>query len=186
VPAEEPGLFLALQGGNLPAYAIGAVRLPGVNQVTVFSEGRTQLFVMNDLAELKEGSTLPWEKTVHYYPRGGLLVTLAGKNKVVLRKLDLADRLEKSGADYLFVLPQPAAGKLGTPFSQRLDVRSKRGGVKFKVLTGPEGLAVSPEGQVTWAIPPGFPEAEANAQISVQDASGQEVVHTLRITVAEE
>src|SRR5262249_24944962 len=83
LPAREPGFFLSLQGGNLPHGIPGEVRLPGVNQVTVFSDIRSPLLVLNDLTELKEGSSLHWEKTVHYYPRSGLLVTLAGKSKVV-------------------------------------------------------------------------------------------------------
>src|SRR5262249_14536994 len=90
LPAREPGSFRALRGGNLPFGLPGEVRLPGVNEVTVFSDSRSQLVVLDDLAELKDGSSLHWEKTVHFYPGAGLLVTLAGKDTVVLRRLDLA------------------------------------------------------------------------------------------------
>jgi hypothetical protein len=187
VPAEEPGFFLALHGGQLPFGVPGqGLRLPGVNQVTVFSEDRSQLLLLTDLAELKEGSALPWEKTLHFYPRGGLLVTLAGKDKVVLRRLDLVERLGKSGVDYLFVFPQPASGKTGQLFRQQLDIRSKRGGLEVKLVSGPEGLKVSPEGLVSWPIPADFPDPEATARFRIRDVSGQEVAYQLRVAVAEE
>jgi hypothetical protein len=157
-----------------------------VEQLTVFSDNCSQLVVFNDLPELADGSSLHWDKTMHYYPRSGLLVTLARKSKVVLRRLDLVEHLKKSGIDYLFVHHQPAAGKPGETLRHRLDIRSKSGGVQVKVLSGPEGLKVSADGEVTWAIPADFAEPEAPVRVSVRDASGQEITHEFRISVVEE
>jgi hypothetical protein len=180
VPAAEPGFFLALKGGALPSYGVG--KLPAVSEVTLFSDSRMPLLVLKDLAELKEAPDLHWEKTVHYYPSSSLLITLAGKNKVVLRRLDL----DRGGADYLFVMSRPAIGKLGAEVSFKLDIRSKRAGVKATLLSGPEGLKVAPEGQVTWAIPVGFPHDEAPVSVSIRDDLGQEIAYQFVIRVMED
>jgi hypothetical protein len=80
-------------------------------------------------------------------------------------------------------LCNPQAGEV---FTHRLDLRSKRGGVQVKVISGPEGLKVSPEGQVTWAIPANFLEPEATVLLSIRDASGQEIAQQLRLAILEE
>jgi hypothetical protein len=186
VPAAEPGFFLALRGGGVPvSYVAGPVSLPAVGEVGVYGQDRTLLFRMTDCDELKAGSDLPWEKRVHYYPRAGLLVTLGrAKDRLILHKVDLADRLEKSGADYLVVVSRPPPAKAGSPFTYRLDVRSRKGGVKVKLESGPPGLKVTPAGEVTWAVPGKFDEPEADVLVTVGDTSGQETVHRFTVEVA--
>jgi hypothetical protein len=182
MPAVEPGYFLALPGmcnvGTYPPKAQPA------GEVSFYTDDRKRLFFLRGLDELKAKSELPWEKRIHYYPRAGLLLTLGGTaDRLVLRRVDLAAELEKSGADYLVVLSRPPAAKAGKPFEYRLDVRSKKGGVKVKLETGPAGLTVTPDGRVSWAVPPKFSEAEAEALVTITDASGQEIAHTFTVAV---
>lgn len=186
IPAREPGIFLALQGDGLPLAIDPNPRLPKVSKVILYSNNRTELLPLTDLAELSEGSPVAWEKIVHYYPHSGLLLTLAENSKVVLRKVDLTERLAKADVDYLFVLPQPAAGKPGETFRHRPDIRSRRGKPQIKVAFGPDGLTVSPDGEIVWPIPADFADAEATVMLSITDAGGQEIAHALRITVADE
>ncbi|MFO0928797.1 MAG: GYF domain-containing protein [Gemmataceae bacterium] len=188
IPARQPGIFLALQGDSVrPDQAINPnPRMPKVDKVALYSDNRAELLTLTDLDELTAGSPIAWDKIVHYYPRGGLLVTLAENRKVVLRKVDLTERLAKADLDYLFVLPQPAVGKPGETFRHRLDIRTRRGKAQVKVAFGPDGLTVTPEGEVVWPIPADFADAEATAMLSVTDATGQEIAHPLRITVSDE
>lgn len=189
MPAAEPGFYLGLDCGSLPlALPLGGQqKYPGVSKVTIFADNRSELLTLTDLAELKEEATVPWEKTVHYFPRGGLLVTLADKNKVVLRRLDLVERLKKTEVDYLFIMTQPATAKPGTPFTHRLDIRSRKDeGRQVKLVNGPEGLQVSADGVLTWAVPAEFAEEEATALVSIRDASGQEILHPQRIRITDE
>jgi hypothetical protein len=44
-------------------------------------------------------------------------------------------------------------------------------------------LTVSPEGQVSWAIPANFGEPEVEVMVTIGDASGQELFHRLLIPV---
>ncbi len=191
VPAHEPGYFLALRGSgalpNSPYGPEGAVNLPGVSAVDFYTDDRKRLFTLSDCDELKAGSNLYWERRVHYYPRAGLLLTLAklaGNDRLVLRRIDLVEQLEKSGVDYLLVTSGPPPAKAGKLFSYRLGIRSKRGGVKVKLESGPSGLKASSDGLITWAIPAGFGESEADVLLTISDASGQELFHNFKIVLA--
>jgi hypothetical protein len=184
VPAVEPGCFLALANNCTPGQQSPNAEPNGA--LAVYSEDRKPLFSLRDLDELKARSELAWEKRIHYYPRGGLLVTLGAANdRLVLRRVDLAEQLEKAGGDYLVVVSRPPAAKAGEAFSYKLDVRSKKGGVKVKLESGPPGLAVTPEGQVTWAVPAKPENPEPEVLVTVSDSSGQETFHGFRIEVAE-
>jgi serine/threonine protein kinase len=188
VPAIEPGFFLALfSAGNLPADWLGGpVHLPPVVEMAVYTDQRQRLFSLKDLDELKAGSDLHWEKRVHYYPNAGLLVTLGGqKDRLLLRRIDLAAQLEQSGADYLAVVSRPPLARPGTLFSYKLDIRSKKGGVKVKLESGPEGLTVTPDGRVSWAVPANKDQPVADVLLTVTDMSGQEVSHTFTIEMVQ-
>jgi hypothetical protein len=152
--------------------------------VSFYTEDRKRLFFLRGLDELKAKSDLPWEKRIHYYPRAGLLLTLGGTaDHLVLRRVDLVAELDRSGVDYLVVLSRPPAARVGQPFNYRLDLRSKKGGVKVKLETGPAGLTVTPDGRVSWAVPPRFAEPETEVLLTITDASGQEIAHTFTIAV---
>jgi hypothetical protein len=186
VPAVEPGFFLALRSaGGLPAhYALGPVTVPPVGEVAFYTDERQQLFTLKDLDELKGGSNLPWEKRVFYYPTGGLLVSLnAEKDRLILRRIDLAAQLDRSGADYLVVVSRPPPARPGAQFSYRVDVRSKKGGVKVKLESGPPGLGVTPDGVVSWAVPADVEQRQADVVLTIRDASGQEISHSFPIEI---
>jgi hypothetical protein len=191
VPSHEPGYFIALRSQrglpNSPYDKGASVGLAAVNEVAVYSDDGKRLFLVNDCDELKSASDLYWEQRVHYYPNEGLLVTLAkqpGRDSLILRRLDLIEQLEKSGIDYLVVLSRPPAAAAGKPFSYRLDIRSHKGGVKVRLESGPPGLQVSQQGQVTWSVPADFKEAVADVLLTLSDASGQEVFHSFKIPIA--
>jgi hypothetical protein len=184
VPAVEPGYFLAL--ANVCNPGAPPPKAQAVGEAAVYTEDRKQLFFLRGLDELKVKAELPWEKRLHYYPRAGLLLTVGAEgDRLLLRRVNLAEQLEKSGADYLVVLSGPPAARAGQPFTYRLDIRSKRGGVTVKLESGPQGLQVTPDGQVSWAVPAKPAEPEAEVLLTLRDASGQEVFHTFRIAVAE-
>jgi hypothetical protein len=193
VPAHEPGYFLALHSAanrglpNSPYGQKAPANLPPVSEVAFYTDDRKRLVALTDFDELKEGSALYWEQRIHYYPRAGLLVTLAKQahgDRLVLRRVDLVELMDKAGIDYLFVTSKPPAAKAGMPFSYRLDIRSKRGGVRVKLESGPTGMQVTPEGLVTWAVPAGG-EPDADVLLTITDASGQEVFHNFKIVLSE-
>jgi serine protease Do len=183
VPAIEPGYFLSLPNQSNPGTDPPGMLPDG--SLTVYSEDRKPLFVLRGLEELKTKRAISWEKRVHYYPGAGLLICLDGsKDEIVLRRVKLAEQLEKSDTDYLVVVSRPPVAKPGTAYSYKLDVLSKKGGLKFKLESGPEGLSISPAGEVTWKVPVKPADSEADVLVTVTDSSGQEVFHNFKIDVS--
>jgi hypothetical protein len=177
LPSIEPGYFLS--------FATPPPHRQTTGEAAVYTDERKLLCHLRGLDELKAAADLPLDKRVYYYPRGGLLVTLgAEKDRLLLRRVNLADQLEKSGADYLVVLSRPPLAKAGRTFDYRLDIRSRKGGVSVKLESGPPGLKVTPEGQVTWVIPANLSEREAEVLVSVRDRSGQQTLHQFTIEIS--
>jgi hypothetical protein len=127
--------------------------------------------------------TLPMDKRVFFIPQGKLIVTIPETgDKLHLQRFDLDEALETSGIDYLLVTSQPPHRfKPGKRLNYQMAVKSKKGGVKYKLESGPQGMAVSPSGQVTWSVPADYAGREENVIITVSDAAGQEIFHTFRI-----
>ncbi len=142
------------------------------------------MFNLKGLDELKEPATLAWEKRILYYPRAGLLVTLGPKlDQIVLRKVRLSEQLEKSGGDFLVVLSQPPIARVGKAFSYKLDVHSKNSGLTVKLESRPAGLRIAPDGQITWRVPDSFKKSEVDVVVTIRDASGTEMFHTITLIV---
>jgi len=123
------------------------------------------------------------DKRVHLIPDAKLLVTIPSTNdRLVLRRFDLDDLLAKSGVDYLLVTSQPpAAFKPGATYSYPVAVKSKKGGVKYKLESGPDGMKVAADGKLTWKVPAGFAAAEVDVILTVADSSGQEIFQTFKV-----
>jgi hypothetical protein len=124
------------------------------------------------------------DKRVFLIPEAKVVVVLPKTNDaVVLRRFDLDEALEKSGVDYLLVTSTPpVSAKPGAEFKYQIAARAKKGGVTFKLEAGPDGMKVTPEGAVTWAVPASA-EKEANVIVTVRDAAGQETFHTFKLKV---
>jgi hypothetical protein len=118
-------------------------------------------------------------------PSAKLLVVLSSKyDKLLLFPFDLDAVLAKSGKDYLLAeSPRVARAVRGETFSQSLTIRSKKGGVKVKLESGPDGLTVTPDGKVTWAVPKDFAEKDVSVLLTISDASGKELLHTFKLAV---
>src|SRR5262249_60320066 len=94
--------------------------------------------------------------------------------------------IDKACNAFLCVTSQaPATAVKGGVYTYPLEVKSKKGGVKYKLESGPPGMRIGPDGRVTWAVPADFAGADADVIVTVSDATGQEVVHTFRITIKE-
>ena len=94
--------------------------------------------------------------------------------------------LNNAGIDYLFVdsLPVTAADP-GKPYRYPITVKSKKGGVRFTLDSGPEGMTLSKDGVLTWNVPAHFEAGPAGVIVTVEDSAGQNVFHTFNVQVAE-
>src|SRR5205807_4602699 len=118
-------------------------------------------------------------------PAAHLFVTIpATIDRLILQRFDLEDALEKSGVDYLVVTSQPPVSvKRGGAFEYTVVVKSKRGGVSYRLDSGPNGMTISKDGKLTWKVPNDWAELETDVIVGVTDSTGQECLHTFTIKI---
>jgi hypothetical protein len=181
VPTEDPRFILAVRQGK-----------DGKDDVEICTSADRQPVYTVKGVEKMTGSSLNsnWgyvfgEPRVHYVPSANVLLTLPESNdRVVVRPLDLMEGLDRSGEPYLFVASVPRTRvATGTTYAYRLDVRSKAGGVTYKLESGPAGMTLSPAGELRWDVPARQDGKVPRVVITVRDASGKEVLHAFEITV---
>jgi predicted Zn finger-like uncharacterized protein len=125
------------------------------------------------------------DKRVHWVPDAKLLVTIPATNdRLLLYRFDPDEALAKSEIDYLYVTSTPVALAVrGDTYVYPVVVKSKKGGVKIKLESGPDGMKVGADGRITWDVPKDFGQTETDVLLTVGDATGQEIFHSFRVAV---
>jgi hypothetical protein len=194
LPAEHGSYFMHLE----PAGEDVTGRPPGNKakggSISFFLPGNDRPFArVNDIEGVAHEriaygnpeDKILFDRRVHFIPDAKLLVTIPPTNdRLLVYRLDIEQELEKSGIDYLLVMSQPEPrAKKGDTYTYQLEVKSKKGGVKYKLESGPDGMTLDGKGKLTWKVPADFGQAEANVIISVGDSTGQEAFHTFNLAV---
>jgi hypothetical protein len=121
---------------------------------------------------------------VFFIPQAKVVAVLPlTADRIVLYKVDVDAELAKTELDYLFVASQPPAVVPGKRFEYPIDAKAKKGGLKYKLDFGPDGLAVGADGKVTWDAPADFTKPVSVA-VTISDKSGQEMIHTFELIPA--
>jgi hypothetical protein len=122
-----------------------------------------------------------------FVPEAKAIVQLPASNDYLLvHRVDIDALLEKAEIDYLFVRSRPPrTASPGETLKYQMQVKSKRGGAKCTLASGPEGMQVSPEGLVSWKVPADFSSAQVRVIVSVKDDSNQEVFHSFSVALPE-
>jgi hypothetical protein len=186
-PAEGGGYYLTVELPERPKFKTEAPR------------GTLRLHLAGDAApvavlksvELPTGISLlgkekfGTDKRVTFVPSAKLLVVLLEPNNSLdLYKVDPEALVEKSGRNYLMVTSRPVDQAVkGATYRYKPVVRSKKGGVKLKLDSGPEGMKLTAAGELVWEVPREFAEAEAGVIVTITDASDRELFHNFRIAV---
>lgn len=192
VPATSGNLYLDLspEDGN-------AVRFPGRDDKTTMKANVRMLgddrpivtlpkIELSGAGEAWAGHDFSADKRIVFVPEAKAVVVVPGTNdKLVVYKFDMEAALEKAGIDYLFVSSRPPVCVPGKAFDYPIVVRCKKGGVKYKLESGPDGMKVAPDGKVTWAPAADWVEPHP-VIITVSDATGQEIFHTFNLTPGKE
>jgi S1-C subfamily serine protease len=165
-PGQKPTVAVRLAGDERPLFTLPDVDLP------------------NDINGW-DREPFPGDRRVYFIPDAKVLITIPTMtDKLVLHRVDVEQTLQKSGIDYLFVTSRPPAGpRKGDTLTYQLKVKSRKGGVKYRLDSGPKGMEVTKEGLLKWNVPVDFAEAEANVVLSFGDAAGQEIFHTFTLKV---
>jgi hypothetical protein len=190
LPTPDPLYFLAIDGlqvyGNQQPAAIGiAVQLSGSDTPVVRLNGLGEMDELPRAQGQNRWRDLPLDRRFFWVPSANLLITIPPSNdQLVLRRFDVAQALEQKEGDYLLVTsPSTVSAKAGQDFKHQVAVKSRKGSVTYSVSSGPDGMAISPAGEVTWRVAPKYEGEGLDVVLTIGDASGQEIFHTLRIRV---
>ncbi len=150
-----------------------------------------RLYTVTDLPAITEGifargnTSISFDKRIHFHPEADLIITIPPTaDRLHLRKFDLNQALEESGIDYLIVTSRPPLSvKAGESLRYVLAVQSKKGGLKYKVEAGPEGMQFTDDGALVWQVPKDAPSDKQNVILLVSDTIGQEVYHSFELEI---
>jgi serine protease Do len=186
IPSAAPNWHL---GVNLPLYG-GGRDSKQKRRVDIYVMGQETPLLGIDAPEMAGGENDAWarndftqDKRYWFIPSAELLITIPNTNdRVVLRRINILEQLDKQGVDFLFVVSSPpvSAGK-GRRYEYQLEVKAKRAISKYTV-DGPAGMTISQTGRISWSVPAGA-EKENAVVVTIKDATGQEVFHTFNVIV---
>ncbi|MGA2256356.1 MAG: serine protease [Thermoguttaceae bacterium] len=185
-PCYHPALFLGISGRNRASGPIAAEKV----KLSLYTAGdKHMLASLGGFAELNDlqggGGALSIDKRIHYFPTANLLVNIpAACDRLVLRRLDVFASLDKAGVNYLFVVSlPPAVVWRGSTFTYPMVVKSRLGGVRYTLSSGPEGMTLSSDGELQWSVPANQPTGHVAVVITIKDASNQEVLHSFNLAI---
>jgi hypothetical protein len=159
------------------------------------SDDGERLLTIDGLEEMGEGQILARydaqedftvEKRFHLIPAANLLITIpSDDDRLVLRRLDLKKSLNTTGRDYFLITSRTRLhAKAGQMLNHQITGISRAGGLRYTLTQGPDGLAVSPDGRLSWAPPKDVTGGDPVAiVVTVSDSSSRQRFHTIRISV---
>jgi hypothetical protein len=114
----------------------------------------------------------------------------------IVKRIDLPSEevLVAAGATKLVLLypdkpvlavtsPSRLSARPGQKMSHQIQVLSSQGGVTYDLTLGPNGISVSSDGTVGWQIPLTIEKQEYEVLLTLGDASGKQIFHTIRIKI---
>ncbi len=136
--------------------------------------------------EMFNRPALTVDKRLLFLPGGDAIATVPlSMDQLIVQRFNLDEELAQSTVDYFFTssIP-PTSAEPGKPIRYQIEARSKQGGARFRLESGPTGMTVSPAGLVEWQPTAG--QGEQTVIVVVSDNSGQEIFHnfTLRTSSA--
>jgi hypothetical protein len=197
VPSSDPVYYLSIAG--LSVAVPGFPRpssTPGAETVSVHAADGSRLLTVHGLDEMAGTvmneiwvpgipDDLTTDKRFHLVPAAHLLITIPPTNdRLVLRRLELDAAHDRAGGDRLTVVSLPTlTATAGQKLEHQIVARSKEGGITYTLARGPDGLELTPDGKLTWIVPQTRKGQDVTAVVTVGDASGAELFHTLKIRV---
>ncbi len=97
----------------------------------------------------KNRDNLTADRRLYFLPAAKVIIAIPNPaDRLILYRFDPEAALEKSNVDYLVVTSRPpTAAKKGKEYAYSLTVKSKKGGVTYKLDSGPKGMALELGGQ---------------------------------------
>jgi hypothetical protein len=201
IPSSDASYFLTVSGlprevaGTTSVYDTGVqAARPEAVTLTVHAAGDgSSLLTVHGLDEMSVvarvrdwfSGGLATDKRFLFIPAAHLLITIPPTNdRLLLRRLEIDQALGKAGADEPFVTtPLLISVTAGEQLDHQMVARSRKGGIKYSLTNGPDGLTVTPDGKVKWLVPNSLKGQEVEAVVTVEDATGQERFRKITIKI---
>jgi hypothetical protein len=128
---------------------------------------------------------MPFDPRIRFLPAANVLITIPVSNdRVQIRSFDLFQALEKSGENFLFVLSIPKTrARTGTLYEHSIVVKSKSGGVRFALESGPPGMKVGADGVLRWQVTEQIDAKAHPVIVTIRDGKGKDIQHSFDITL---
>lgn len=135
-----------------------------------------------------QASGLDFTERFVFSPSENAVLQIPTQNdRILVHSVDIQNELEVAGVDFLYVAPQfIPEGVRGKIFRLKIDARSKRGGTRFRIVSGPTGMSVDSSGVITWMIPKDFGPDKQPVALELVDQSKQVISHSISIAIASE
>jgi predicted Zn finger-like uncharacterized protein len=187
VPATQGDFYVSLRLRDRFGDRFGEKKPVEAGNVAIHitADSRPLLRLTCDLGEGNRWDREPFgnDKRVQFIPDANLLVVLPeSKDRLDVHRVNIEEMLNKSGIDFLYVTSRPnATAPRGSTFRYPIAVKSKKGGLKYKIESGPDGMKVDAAGTITWKIDAAQDLVEEVVLLTITDAAGQEIFHRFRL-----
>ncbi len=185
MPCEDPRLMLAARlADRRRGRASSELSIVTLNDQQILYTLATPELESKAIISTEQGYFYG-EPRAHFLPDLKAVVTFPDSNdKVVIRKFDLAQALNERKTDYLFVVSKPPGEVIaGETFTYRPEVLTNAKSVKYKLESGPEGMRLADDGQITWPVKKGAIENGAKVIISASADNGKTAFHSFGVSV---
>jgi len=115
------------------------------------------------------------DQRIYFISTASTIATLPESNdRVILHRIDLGRALGTSGLDYLVVTSRPPTSvAAGAELDYQIEAKSKRGGLRYELSSGPDDMKLSSTGQLVWKVPKDHPPGPQQILLTIRDASGR-------------
>lgn len=128
------------------------------------------------------GRAFPSPKRVFY---NGIEKTLAilppGRKELCFKRYDLDEAIAKLDAVVLDVASQSSTTfQPAAKFEHKIEAVSNRGGLTYRLESGPKGMMISSDGRIEWSAPIDAPSVQT-AIVTITDRTGKSIFHNLTL-----
>lgn len=184
IPARQGNYFCRLERGKEKGVGKLVLFVPG-HELPIGAIDEVEGHIDAVIAYGKLPNPMMHDKRVFLVPEAKQLITIPLSNdRIVARTVDLEQILRDAPFDFLFVTSAPpGSARESTKYTYQVAAKSNKGGIKYKLESGPKGMTVSAQGLVEWEVPKRNERKEHEVVVGVTDAAGQECFHSFTIVI---
>ncbi len=182
VPTEDPRYLLNIRmfdrGRNLQPSICSAADMRSILKLAPFVS-------IHQEHDYDTRFRIGGEARLRYLPQHNLIACLPSeRDRVLIRKFDLKEALDKTGEKYLFVNSKPNAFvKVGETFEYQITTLSSSKVKSYSLDAGPPGMVVDSGGKVTWTVDARPTGSVSTVVIQTENADGKLYSHAFRLHV---